>query len=119
MMWSKLREEDPNVNIVLRSGITIGHDKGKRPEESTWVCKAPMKELEFYLERTKETFMEAKRSFVDASTSGSKDRLKPKMDPSILTAFLETWMKLLHDSKAIKGLQELINRCTSHFVGRS
>lgn len=29
MMRSELREEDPNVNIVLRSGITTGNDKGK------------------------------------------------------------------------------------------
>jgi len=34
MMRSELREEDPNVNIVLRSGITIGDDKGTQLEES-------------------------------------------------------------------------------------
>ena len=33
------------------------------------------------------------------------------MDPSILTTFLETCMKLLRDNKAVKGLQELITRC--------
>jgi len=31
MMRFELCEEDPNVNIVLRSGITIGYDKGKQP----------------------------------------------------------------------------------------
>jgi len=55
--------------------------------------------------------MEAKRSFIDASTSRSKDRLESKMDPLMLTTFLEISMKLLHESKDIKGLQELINRC--------
>ena len=55
--------------------------------------------------------MEAKRSSDDASTLGSKDRLEPEMDPSMLTTFLETCIKLLRDSKAIKGLQELITRC--------
>jgi len=69
-------EKDLNVNIVLWSGITTGDDKGKQPEESTWVHKAPMKEPKFDLERTMETFMEAKRSFADASTLGSKDRLE-------------------------------------------
>lgn len=34
------------------------------------------------------------------------------MDPSMLTTFLETCMKLLRDNKAVKGLQELITRCT-------
>jgi len=111
MMRSKLREEDPNVNMVLRSGVTTGKDKGKQPKEDTWVHKAPTKEPEFDLERTKETFMEDKKSFAEASTSGSKDQPKPGMDPSMLTTFLETCMKLLHDNKAVKGLQELITRC--------
>jgi len=33
------------------------------------------------------------------------------MDPSMLTTFLETCMKLLRDNRAVKGLQELITRC--------
>ena len=39
------------------------------------------------------------------------------MDPSMLTMFLETCMKLLRDSKAVKGLQELINKCTGAALG--
>ena len=62
--------------------------------------------------RTKETFREAKKSCPKASTSGSKDQPKPRMDPSMLTPFLETCMKLLRDNKVVKGLQELITRCT-------
>lgn len=69
-------EEDPNMNMVLRSSTTIGKDKGRRPEEETWVCKASTKELEFDLERAKETFMEAKKSFIEASTLGCKDQLE-------------------------------------------
>ena len=106
-----LREEDPNVNIVLRSGIKIVDDKGKHPEDSTWVHKAPTKEAEFDLECARETFMEAKKGFVEASTSRSKDKPDQELDPSMLTNFLETCMKLLRDSKPMKGLQELINRC--------
>ena len=111
-MRFELREEDLNVNIVLRSGITMGDEKGKQPEESAWVHKAPTKELEFDLERAKETFMEAKKSFMEASTSGSKDQLEPEMDPSMITTFQETCIKLLCNKKAMKGLQELITRCT-------
>ena len=77
---------------------------GKQPEESTWVCKAPIKEPEFDLGCTRKTFMESKTSFTEASTSGSKDQLESGMDPSMLTTFLETCMKLLHDNKADKGL---------------
>lgn len=89
----------------------IGDDKGKQPEESASVHKAPTKELEFDLEHAKETFMEAKKSFMKASTSSSKDKIELEMDPSMLTTFLETCMKFLRDSKAVKRLQELITRC--------
>jgi len=116
-MRSELHKEDPNVNIVLLSGITMGDDKDKQPEDSTWVYKALTKEVEFDLERAKETFREAKKSFDDASTSGSKDRSELEMDPSMLTTFLETCMKLLRYSKAVKGLQELINRYTRTMHG--
>jgi len=95
----------------------MGDDKGKEPEDNTWVHKAPMKEAKFDLEHAWEAFMEAKKSFVEASTSGSKDKPKTEMDPSIVTTFLETCMKLLRDSKAMKGLQELINRCAQTVLG--
>lgn len=104
--------EHPNVNMMLKSSMTIGDDKGKKSEESAWVRKAYTKEPEFYLECVKETLMETKNSFTEASTSSNKDQLEPGVDPSMLTTFLETCMKLLHDSKAVKGLQELITRCT-------
>ena len=63
MMRSEPHEEDSNVNMVLRSGATIGEDKGKQPKEDTWVHKAPTKEPNFDLECAKETFMESKKSY--------------------------------------------------------
>ena len=95
----------------------MGDDKGKQPKDSTWVRKALTKEPKFDLEHAKETFMEARKSFVDASTSERKDRLKLEMDPSMLTTFLETCMKLLRDNKAVKGLHEIINKCTGTALG--
>ena len=74
MMRSEPRKEDPNVNMMLKSGVMTGDDKGKHQEESVWVRKAPIKEPKFDLERAKETFMEAKKSFTEASTLGSKDQ---------------------------------------------
>jgi len=76
MMRSEMHEKDMNVNIALRSGIVMGDDKRKQPKDSTWVCKAPMKQVEFDLEHARETFMEARKSFTEASTSGSKDKLE-------------------------------------------
>lgn len=62
-------------------------------------------------------FMEAKKSFTEASTSRRRDKPDQEMDPSMLTTFLETCMKLLRDSKAVKLLQELINRCAGNTLG--
>lgn len=90
MMRSERREEDLNMNMVLRSSTTIGEDKEKQPEDNTQVRKAPTKEPKFDLECARETFMEAKKSFIEASNSGSKDQPDMGMDPSILTTFLET-----------------------------
>ena len=61
--------------------------------------------------------MEAKKSFSNASALERKDRLEPEMDPSMPMIFLETCMKLLCDSKAVKGLHELINKCTGIMPG--
>ena len=128
-MRTKPREEYQSVNIVLRSGIPTGDDKGKQPKESEWVWKAPENKVGFDLERMKETFMEVKKSFTKASNLGSQDKLFEEMDPSMLTTFLETCIKLLCDRKAMKSLQELINKysdrdtmsdghCTVRKIGR-
>ena len=118
-MWVEPHEEDPNVNIVLQSGITMGDDKGKQPEDITWVRKAPKKEAKFDLDHARETLMKAKKSFIEAFPSGSKDKLDEEMHPSMLMTFLETCMKLLQDSKVMEGLQELINRCDGNTPGES
>ena len=90
--------------------------KGKQPGEEGWVRKALEKEVGFDLEHAKETFMEAKKCFAEVSTLGSQNKVQEtstpiEVDPFVLTTFLETCMKLLRDSKAVKGLQVLINRC--------
>jgi len=61
--------------------------------------------------------METNKSFTEASTSGSKDKLELEMEPSMLTTFLETCTKLLRNSKTVKGLQELIIRCVVTMPG--
>jgi len=79
--------------------------------------QALTKEVEFDLECAHKIFMEAKKSFAEASTSGSWGKHDQEMDPFMLTTFLETYMRLLHDRKAMKGLQELINRCIGNTLG--
>jgi len=77
---------------VLRSGITNDDDKGKQHEEDGWVHKALEKEVVFDLNCAKENFMEAKKIFAEAFTSGSQNkveemRVPTEVDHSILTMF--------------------------------
>ena len=51
MMRVEPCEEDPSVNMVLRSGATTGGDKRKKKGEDSWVRKAPTKKPEFELEQ--------------------------------------------------------------------
>jgi len=118
MMRVEHREEDQSVIIVLRRGIIIGDDKGKQPEEDGWVHKVSEKEVGFDLAHANETFMESKKSFAEISTSRSHNKEQEtntpvEVDPSVLTTFLETCIKLLHDRKAVEGLQKLINKSNS------
>lgn len=66
-------DEDQSINIVI-SSMTTGTDKGKQPEEDGWVDKVPEKEYVFNLNCSKETFMEEKKSFAEASTLGSQEK---------------------------------------------
>ena len=59
----------PTINVVTRSGaVTHIHPAENHPADA-WFHKAPMKFLAFDIEREKETFMEAKKYFVDSSTA--------------------------------------------------
>jgi len=64
--------------------------------------KAIEKEVDFDLNHAKETFMEAKKNIAKPYTSGSLEKMPEisvtqEVDPSILTTFLKTCMKLLHN----------------------
>ena len=97
MMRAEPCAEDPNINMVLRSGTVTGEDKGKLTKEDAGVHK--------------ETCLEARESFAEVSYPCIRDQPELNRDPSMITTFSETCIKLLHDNKGVKGLQELINRC--------
>ena len=89
--------------------MTNDADKGKQFEEEGWVHKVPEKEFDSNLDRTKETFMEAKERFAEASTSGSQYKMQEiiapvEVDSIVLTTFLETYVKLFCNSKVVEGL---------------
>lgn len=112
MMKSEPLKEDPRVNMVLRSGIAIKGDAWKQSAEDKKGHDAPTREIEFEVEQVKKMPKEAQKSFMEVSTPGRRNQIEPGMDPSMLTTFLETCMKLLCDNGAVKGLQELITKCT-------
>ena len=103
----------PAINVVTRSGATTEvQNKEKQPAEA-WFRKALEKIPGFDVEREKETFMEAKRDFVDPNTSvapaqqpqqhsqpqeASTDKL------STLSSFLQSCMKLLRNQNALNEL---------------
>lgn len=43
-------------------------------------------------------------SFAKATTLGEKDQMEAKMDPYMITPFLDACMKLLRNQEAIQGL---------------
>lgn len=60
--------------------------------------------------------MESKKSFAEASSSGSQENYgrtdeSHDIDPLLLAPFLKTCMKLLHDRKVVEGIQGLIDNC--------
>jgi len=64
--------------------MTTGEDKGKKPKESEWFHKASEKEVGFDLEHVNETLMKVKKTFSEASTSGSQGKQSKEMKPSML-----------------------------------
>lgn len=111
MMRAEPREEDPSINMVLRSGTTIGGNPQEERAEGGKRRDTATKKHDFEPEQGKKMSREAQRSFAATSTPGRRDQTEPRLDPSMITTFLETCMKLLRDSKVIQGLQELITRC--------
>ena len=59
MIRVELHEEDPNINMVLRSGTATGEEKRKVTKDDAKVCK--------------EIDVEARESFAEVSTSGIRD----------------------------------------------
>lgn len=90
MMRSKPCEDGPSINIVIWSNIDTKEDKavGKQPEEDPWVRMDAHKDIEFDLHKEKETFMEAKKIFVDSRASTSKNHNAWKKKPEEIIAML-------------------------------
>ena len=94
-------------------------NKEKQPDEA-WVRKNPEKVPTFDVRREKETFMEAKKDFVDLRTSvapaqqhqqqlQSQEALTDQV--STLSSFLQSCMKLLRNQNALNELKKVISSC--------
>jgi len=104
MMPSEPGKEDPSINMVLRSDATIEGNMWQKHAEDGKSRNAPTKEPNSETEQVMKTSGEAQRSVVEASTPSTRDQTESRLDPSMITTILETCMKLLCDSKPIKGL---------------
>lgn len=71
MMRCKPREENPSVNIAMRSGIATGEGKVEGKSD-TCIHRADEKNNGFDLQREKGTFMEEIIFFMDPGASMSK-----------------------------------------------
>ena len=103
----------PTINIVTRSGATTQVQNKEKQHDESWVRKTPEKVPTFDVGREKETFMEAKKYFVDPSTavapaqqhqqqSQSQEASTDKV--STLSTFLQSCMKLLQNQNALNDL---------------
>ena len=61
----------PAINIVTRSGATTEVQTKEKQPDKAWVRKTPEKVPTFDVGREKETFMEAKKYFIDPSTAAA------------------------------------------------
>ena len=110
----------PAINVVTRSGATTKVQTKEKQPNGAWVRKTPEKIPTFDVGREKETFMEAKKDFVDPSTSvapvqrhqqqlQSQEASTDKV--STLSSFLQSCMKLLRNQNALNELQRVIASC--------
>lgn len=111
MMIVEPREDEMRINIITRSGVVMGGNKGKKKVEDSWVRKITEKVIGFNIQKEKENFMRVKQSFMDAeaSTSSAQPNLTSKkdynkvptltqeLDPNILKSFSQNCMKFLRN----------------------
>ena len=57
----------PAINVVTRSGATTQVQNKEKQLDEGWVHRTPEKVPTFNVDREKETFMEAKKDFLDLS----------------------------------------------------
>jgi len=90
--------------MILRSSATTKVNPQEEYEEIGKRRDTPIREPNSELEPGMKTPREAQWSFTESSTPGRRDQTEIEVDPSMITTFLKTCMKLLCDSKAVQGL---------------
>lgn len=89
MMCVEPREESTSINMVQRNNVTKGGNMEGAQGNS------PMANHTIELKQGRVGLNEDQLSFTKAATSGEKDQTEAKMDPYMITSFLDTCMKLL------------------------
>ena len=82
MVKDELRDDGPSVNVITRSGISIGGNEEKVSIELV-IRNASENKESLNLQKEKEIFIEVRKDFVDARASTSTTPLEPKSDDEV------------------------------------
>ena len=108
---AELRDKDPSVNVVTRSGMaTRGTEEEVAMEPLIWQIVSKQEGLD--LEKGKETCVTDRKDFSDVEVATARPPTNLKIDEEV-EPFLQACMKLLHNPKVVDNLQALIYSCTA------
>lgn len=104
------RDEGPRINVITCSGMATAAAEEKVAAKPL-IRKAVIKQEGLDLQKEKETFVAARKYFDNVEVSTSQAPANFNVDDEV-KPFLQAYMKLLHNQRAIENLQALINSCT-------
>ena len=84
----------PAINVVTRSGATMQVQTKEKQHDKAWVRKTPEKVPTLDVGREKETFMGAKKDFVDPSTAVTVSRSFDRESKYTVDIFTELYEAL-------------------------
>ena len=108
---AELRDKDPSVNVVTRSGLAI-RGTGEKVETEPLIHKVVSKQEGLDLDKSRETFMEARRDFLEIKESSSLLLEGLKVAEEV-KPFLQACMKLIRNPRVVQSLQALIDSCAT------
>ena len=111
---AKLRDKDPSVNVVTRSGMAT-RGPGEKTATETLIRPVVSKHEGLDLKKQKETSITAHKYLSEAEASGLPPPEDLKADEEV-KPFLHGCMKLFHNPRVVENLQALIESCEKKLI---